>query len=248
MKPVAIEKLNFSYGGPPVLEKVDLEVGEGEFLGVVGPNGGGKSTLLKLVLGLLEPDSGSLKVFGEAPKKSRRRIGYVPQFSGFRRDFPISVRDVVLMGRLSGRMRPGPYSAADRRAAVSAMKGARVLDLKDRPIAELSGGQLQRVLIARALATDPDMLLLDEPTASIDSSIEESIFDLLRDLNARMTIMLVSHDVGFISRYVTRVACLNRGLVCHTTSDLDAKGLEKIYGSPVQLIDHHSHLPTEAPE
>ncbi len=248
MKPVQIAGLNFSYGGPPVLENVNLEVGEGEFLGVVGPNGGGKSTLLKLVLGLLEPDSGSLEVFGKPPKKSRRHIGYVPQFSGFRRDFPISVRDVVLMGRLSGRMRPGPYSPADRRAAVSAMKGARVLDLKHRPIAELSGGQLQRVLIARALATDPDMLLLDEPTASIDSSIEESIFDLLRDLNARMTIMLVSHDVGFISRYVTRVACLNRGLVCHATSDLDAKGLEEIYGSPVQLIDHHSHLPTEAPE
>ena len=128
------------------------------------------------------------------------------------------------------------------------MKGARILDLKDRRLAELSGGQLQRVLIARALATDPDMLLLDEPTASIDSSIEESIFELLRDLNKRMTIMLVSHDVGFISRYVTRVACLNRGLVCHTTSELSAKGLEDVYGSPVQLIDHHSHLPTEAPE
>ncbi len=248
MKPVEITKLSFAYGGPPVLEDVNLEVGEGEFLGVVGPNGGGKSTLLKLILGLLAPDSGNLKVFGENPKKSRRRIGYVPQFSEFRRDFPISVRDVVLMGRLSGRMRPGPYSAVDRRAAVTAMKGARILDLKDRRLAELSGGQLQRVLIARALATDPDMLLLDEPTASIDSSIEESIFELLRDLNKRMTIMLVSHDVGFISRYVTRVACLNRGLVCHTTSELSAKGLEDVYGSPVQLIDHHSHLPTEAPE
>ncbi len=248
MIPLSIEKLNFTFGGPPVLDNVNLEVGDGEFLGVVGPNGGGKSTLLRIILGLLSPDSGKVRVFGESPRKSRRRIGYVPQFSNFRRDFPISVHDVVLMGRLSGRMRPGPYSSADQQAATEAMEGARILDLKNRHIDALSGGQLQRVLIARALATNPDMLLLDEPTASIDTNIEESIFDLLRELNARMTILLVSHDVGFISRYVTRVACLNRHLVCHQTSDLDAKGLASIYGSPVQLIDHDSHLPTEAPE
>jgi zinc transport system ATP-binding protein len=248
MIPLSIENLSFTFGGPPVLNDVNLEVGDGEFLGVVGPNGGGKSTLLRIILGLLAPDSGTIRVFGESPRKSARRIGYVPQFSKFRRDFPISVKDVVLMGRLSGRMRPGPYSAADQEAANEAMKGARILDLENRHIDALSGGQLQRVLIARALATNPDMLLLDEPTASIDTNIEESIFELLRELNSRMTILLVSHDVGFISRYVTRVACLNRQLVCHQTSDLDAKGLAAVYGSPVQLIDHDSHLPTEAPE
>jgi len=245
--PVRVEEVSFSYGGPRVLDGVSLEIGEGEFLGIVGPNGGGKSTLLKIILGLLEPDSGRVSVFGQPPRRSRARIGYVPQFSSFRKDFPISVRDVVLMGRLDGRLRPGPYKTGDRGAALAAMQGTRVADLQDRRVSELSGGQLQRVLIARALATEPELLVLDEPTASIDISSEESIFDLLRELNSRMTIMLVSHDVGFISRYVTRVACLNRHLVCHETSVLDAKGLEALYGGPVQLIDHDSHLPTEAP-
>jgi len=247
VSPISLEEVSFAYGGMKVLDGVSLEVGDGEFLGVVGPNGGGKSTLLKVILGLIEADSGRVRIFGGAPRRNMTRMGYVPQFRSFRRDFPITVRDVVLMGRLSGGLRPGRYSAADREGAIEAMKGASVLDLQDRRIAELSGGQTQRVLIARALATEPDLLLLDEPTASIDASIEESIFDLLRDLNSRMTIVLVSHDIGFISRYVTRVACLNRQLVCHRTSDLDAKGLEDLYGGPVQMIDHDSHLPTEAP-
>jgi len=248
MTALHIEDLSFRYDGPAVLDRVNLEVDDREFLGIVGPNGGGKSTLLRIILGLLEPDSGSVRVFGRSPRANRGRLGYVPQFSGFRKDYPISVRDVVLMGRLPGRMRPGPYSSVDRSAAEEAMRGARVLELRSRRIGTLSGGQLQRVLIARALATSPEMLLLDEPTASIDSSIELTIFDLLRELNEKMSIILVSHDVGFISRYVTRVACLNRRLVCHETSELDPKELEAVYGSPVHLIDHGSHRPEESPE
>ena len=245
---IEIEKLSFSYGGPLIQEDVDLAMAPDEFLGLVGPNGGGKSTLLKLILGLLEPTAGSLRVFGRPPRQGRSRIGYVPQYSGFDRDFPICVEKVVLQGRLDGRLRPGRLGAADRRAAEEAMEGTQVTDLRRERIGELSGGQLQRVLLARALAGRPELLMLDEPTANIDSRVEGDIFELLRRLNERMGILVVSHDLGFISRYVTRVACLNRGLVCHETSAVGAEILEKLYGPGMRLIDHGSHLdPRETP-
>jgi zinc transport system ATP-binding protein len=239
MTPVAtFEDVSFTFGGPMVLEHVNLDVEEREFLGVVGPNGGGKSTLLKLMLGLLEPTSGTVRVLGREPIRTRREVGYVPQFATFPRDFPISVEAMVLQGRLGHTRFFAGYRAADREAAHQAMREAEVLDLRLRPIGALSGGQLQRVLIARALATQPRILLLDEPTANIDLRVEEDIFDLLNELKARMTIVVVSHDIGFISQYVTRVACLNRTLVCHTTSELTGKVIQELYGAPVRMIQH----------
>lgn len=239
---IEADKLCYSYGGPPVLKDVNLVVAAGEFLGLVGPNGGGKSTLLKLVLGLLEPGSGSLKVFGRPPREGRARIGYVPQHSRFDRSFPISVENVVLQGRLDGRLRIGRFGAADREAAEEAMAGTQILDLRREHMDHLSGGQLQRVLLARALATDPELLMLDEPTSNIDSRVEEDIFELLRELNERMSILVVSHDIGFISRYVTRVACLSRTLVCHETSAVSGEIIEKLYGKGARMIHHHSHI------
>lgn len=239
---VSISGVTFSYGDAPVLEGVDLTVAEGEFLGLVGPNAGGKSTLLKLVLGLLEPQAGQVRVLGRPPAQARRRLGYVSQHPGFPRDFPITVEQVVLMGRLglgSGWRRwLGGWSRADRVAARAALLEVQAGDLAQRQIGTLSGGQLQRVLVARALVGEPRLLILDEPTANIDQRMEGEIFDLLKALNARMTILVVSHDVAFISSYVTRVACLNRTLVCHRTEAIDGRVIHDLYGEDVRRVAH----------
>jgi zinc transport system ATP-binding protein len=228
----------FRYDGPTILENVSLAVEKGEFLGIVGPNGGGKTTLLKLMLGLLDPTTGSVRIMGRAPSEMRRAVGYVPQFAAFRRDFPISVGETVLVGRLGLAPAFGGYAHADREAARRAMAETEVLGFRKRPLSALSGGELQRVLIARALAADPELLLLDEPTANIDLRVESDIFDLLRQINARATIVVVSHDIGFISRYVTRVACLNRTLVCHTTGEITGEVIAELYGHPVRMVQH----------
>lgn len=236
---IELDHVSFSYLGVPVLEDVTLRVPEGEFLGIVGPNAGGKSTLLKLVLGLIEPTAGTVRVHGLPPRRGRADIGYVPQYPAFARDFPVTVEQVVLMGRLGKGSWFGGYSRTDHQVVQRVMAETEVGDLADKRIHTLSGGQLQRVLVARALATEPRILLLDEPTANIDQRVETDIFDLLKQLNARMTILLVSHDVTFISKYVQRVACLNRSLLCHTTEAVDADVLRALYGENVRLVAHH---------
>lgn len=238
-KPViAIRDLGFSYGESPVLEGVDLEILDGEFVGLVGPNAGGKSTLLRLMLGLLEPQQGSIQVLGQAPRQAVRRVGYVPQFPTFPRDFPISVEQVVLTGRLGFGPMLGWYRSSDRTAARQALAEVEALDLVRRRIGTLSGGQLQRVLLARALVAEPLILILDEPTANIDQRMEGDIFDLLARLNARLTILVVSHDIAFISGYVDRVACLNRTLVCHTTERVDGDLIHQLYGDNIRHVAH----------
>jgi zinc transport system ATP-binding protein len=238
--------VTFSYGGPSILQDIDLEVPRGEFLGLVGPNGGGKSTLVKLALGLLQPQQGQVFLLGRSPRASRRRAGYVPQYAAFPRDFPISVQDAVLQARLGngGGLR---YARADREAAARALAQAQVSHLAHRRLGTLSGGQLQRVLMARALAGDPELLLLDEPTANIDMQVEEGIFDLLHRLNGQgLTIVVISHDIGLISSAVTRVACLSRTLVCHRTAELTGEVLATLYGGHSHhLIDHGVQLPSE---
>jgi zinc transport system ATP-binding protein len=235
---IELQDVSFAYNGVPALEDVSLVIEEGDFLGLVGPNGGGKSTLLRIVLGLLAPDSGRVSVLGESPVRARGAIGYVPQFAGFRRDFPVTVEETVLLGRLGKTRALFGYGAQDRAVARRSMEETGVADLRDRPIRTLSGGQLQRVLIARALACEPRILLLDEPTANIDLRAEVDIFDLLKLLNARMTIVVVSHDIGFISQYVTLVACLNRTLLCHTASPISGEMIQQLYGAPVRMIRH----------
>ena len=249
MSALAIEltQVSFAFGEVPALEDVTLAVEAGAFLGLVGPNGSGKSTLLRLILGLLEPDSGQVRVWGEPPARTRGSIGYVPQFATFRRDFPISVEELVLLGRL-GRTRAWfGYRAHDHAVARQALAETEILELRGRPIDALSGGQLQRALIARALACEPRILLLDEPTSHVDPRAEADIFDLLKALNARMTILVVSHDIGFISQYVTGVACLNRMLICHTTAPISGELIQRLYGAPVRMIQHERGRTPESP-
>ena len=235
---IKIENVSFSYGGPPALENINLRIEKNEFVGVVGPNGGGKSTLLKLILGFLQPRSGKITVLGKTPKKGREAIGYVPQYAPFKRDFPITVEDTVLLGRLGKSNALWGYSKEDKQKTEQALRETEILNLKHRRLNTLSGGQFQRVLIARALVSDPEIMILDEPTSNIDLRMEEDIFDLLKKLNQRAAIIVVSHDVGFISEYVHRVACLNRTLMCHKTADISGKVIEELYATPVQMIQH----------
>jgi len=241
---IKINNLSYRYGKLKVLEDISMQVNAGEFLGIVGPNAGGKSTLLKLILGLLEPAKGRIEVFDKAPEDSRHRLGYVPQYPNFSRDFPISVEQAVLLGRLnhnkSGWQRwlPGRYSVSDKAIVKQALEEVEADNLINRQLGSLSGGQLQRVLLARALASEPEVLLLDEPTANIDQRLESDIFDLLKSLNDRMTILVVSHDVAFISSYVNRVACVNQTLVCHHTDAIDGDVIHNLYGEDVRMVAH----------
>ena len=236
---IKLENVSFSYGGATVLQDIDLSIEKGEFIGLVGPNAGGKSTLLKLILGLFKPSRGRVSLFEKSPTAGRTRIGYCPQYTQFSRNYPITVEEVVLLGRLGKTRVLGGYTKEDREIARSAMESTEVDDIRSANISDLSGGQLQRVLIARALACEPEVLILDEPTANIDHRVEVDIFELLKQFNQQMTIIVVSHDIGFISEYVTRVACLNRTLVCHKTSELTGESIEHLYGSHVSMIDHN---------
>ena len=239
---IELSGVSFAYGTVPVLQDVDLAVAPGEFLGIVGPNAGGKSTLLKLILGLLAPAAGRIRVLGRRPQAASPAIGYVPQYPAFARDFPVTVEQVVLTGRLARGRLLGGYRREDREMARWVMTQTEIADLAPRRIATLSGGQLQRVLVARALACEPQILILDEPTANIDMRVESDIFDLLRVLNQRMTILVVSHDVAFISAYVRRVACVNRTLLCHATESIDGQIIQDLYGGEVRHVAHvHAH-------
>ena len=235
---IELEHVGFSYGSQPVLEDVTLTVRERDFLCIVGPNAGGKTTLLKLVLGLLRPSGGTVRVFGGPPARSRSRIGYMPQHASLDPLFPVTVQDVVLMGRLTGSSPFGPYRRRDREEALHALDMLRLADVRRRSFADLSGGQRQRVLIARALVSSPDLLLLDEPTANVDAVLECELFELLNRLNERMTIALVTHDLGFVSRYVKRVVCVNRRVAVHRTSEITGEMIHEIYGSDVCMVRH----------
>ncbi len=237
---VTFRDVSFTYGrGSEVLRNVSLTIREHESACIIGPNGGGKTTVLKLLLGLLQPDTGEIRVFGEAPRKARMRIGYMPQILHFDPRFPITALEIVLMGRLD-RRRFGPFRRQDRLAARDALGEVGLDGLAGRPFGSLSGGQRQRVLIARALACDPSMLLLDEPTANIDQTVEERFFETLERFRERMTIVMVSHDLGVVSAMADNVICVNRDVHTHPTSALTGKSIEEIYGMEAVAV-HHRH-------
>lgn len=225
------------------LEDVCLTIGPRDYLGIVGPNGGGKTTLLKLMLGLLTPQRGEVRVFGRPPRETRHQIGYVPQHARLDLSVPATARDVVLMGRLGRSPRGWRYAPADIERAHDAMRQVGVEALAGEPVGALSGGQRQRVLVARALASEARVLILDEPTSGVDPHQERSLYDLLGRLNERMPIVVVSHDVGFVSDRVTRIACLNRRAVIHEAGEITASVLADLYHDhgAVRQIDHDHH-------
>ncbi len=241
---VVLEHVFFSYNRQEVLTDVMLTVYPGDFICVVGPNGGGKSTLVKLILGLLKPDAGKIEVFGTSPEKARLKIGYMPQYAHVDMKFPVSVMDVVLMGRV-GYSLTGRYSKQDRALAEEALREVGLASFARRSFSGLSGGQRQRVLIARALSCQPRLLLLDEPMASIDPEAEGTLMENLQQLNQRMTILLVSHDIGFVSKVVNRVVCVNRQVVIHPTSEIDGEIIKDIYGGDDLSMVRHDHRYSE---
>jgi len=226
------------YDGVPALEGISLSIKQEDFLGVIGPNGGGKTTLLKVLLGLIKPSQGKVTVLGRLPTQARKFVGYVPQHSLFDHEFPISVWDVVLTGRCGQRGIFKRYSSEDRQLALQALETVEMLDFKDRQIGKLSGGEQQRVFIARALATEPKLLLLDEPTASVDAPMMTEFYELLERLKHRMAIVLVTHDISAVSIYVDKIACLNRRLFYHDSKEITAEELEAAYQCPIDLIAH----------
>ncbi|MHB1349550.1 MAG: metal ABC transporter ATP-binding protein [Desulfobulbaceae bacterium] len=234
---ISLRGVDFGYNGELVLQDVNLEIRHREMIGIIGPNGGGKTTLLRLILGLLKPLHGQVLVFGQPPARSSHRLGYVPQHMLYDNRFPVSVLDVVLMG-LAGKSGIGPFSRKTVHAAEEALAAVNLSGYRNNPFAELSGGQRQRVLIARALASAPDMLLFDEPTANVDTTAGEKLYEILEQLNERMTILVVSHDIGFVNRHITSVVCVNHQVVVHPTSALAGQNIIDLYGHDMALIRH----------
>lgn len=236
---IHIKNLSVNYGQTSALTDVCFDVCEKEFLGIMGPNGGGKSTLLKAVLGLIPISSGEILICGEKRGKNNTAIGYVPQYAVMDRKFPITSVEVVMSAFLKGGLHPFfRYTKEDRKTAFEYMEKVGVEKLAERQISELSGGEFQRLLIARALAVKPKILLLDEPTASVDPSSREQIYNLLDEINKDMTIVMVTHDLTAISAKVKRLACLNNTLVYHGDPTLSQDVINHLYGCPVDLIAH----------
>jgi zinc transport system ATP-binding protein len=257
---VDIDHLSFGYPPKPaenlVLEDISLQIAKNEFLGIIGPNGGGKTTLLKIMLGLLPAQQGRVSIFGQPVHKVRNRIGYVPQHAKFDTSVPANVMDVVLMGRLSKSPWGPSFSRDDREAAMAALEDTQTAEFAKRPIGSLSGGQRQRVLIARAMVCGAELLLLDEPTVGIDAQAEKQLFDLLHRFNERMPLVMVSHDVTYVSTHFTRVACLNRRVSCHHAAELSGKVISDMYRGDLRLIAHeddedcpvHGHAHVSVPD
>jgi zinc transport system ATP-binding protein len=235
---ITIRHMWAGYEHEQVLEDINLTVFKGDFIGLIGPNGGGKTTLLKVLLGLLSPTRGEIKIFNMPVREGRQYIGYVPQVVAFDQEFPISVWDVTRMGRLGKRRLLQRYTADDDAIVGETLRQVEMFNLRHKPIGELSGGQRQRVYIARALVAQPQILLLDEPTSSIDPQVSIGIYELLRSLNASITIVLISHDMGAISSYVKTVGCLNRRLFYHDSPEITPDMLELAYQCPIDLIAH----------
>ena len=222
---VELRGVAFAYEGTPVLQNVTLDVGAQDFLCLIGPNGGGKTTLLRIALGQLRPCRGEVRVLGGEPEQARAAIGYVPQHFQYDPQFPVRVLDVVLMGRLNTNCWYPFHRAEDMDAAYEALNAVQMRELARRPFAKLSGGQRQRVLIARSLAAQPRILLLDEPTANIDTAAENMIYELLQRLNEKICIIMVTHDLAFVSKYVKTVAFVNRNVTRYLAQDLTAEML-----------------------
>lgn len=239
---ITVKNLFFSYNGRNILNDINFDVFQNDFIGIIGPNGGGKTTLIKLILGFLNPNSGNIKVFGNDVKLSKNKIGYVPQYSVFDKKFPIKVKDIVKMGQQKFK---GIFKESNNENDSNLFEAINSLGLskyENHLFHELSGGLQQRCLIARAIVSKPKILILDEPTASVDSSIEDDIYKILHNLNKNSAILLVTHDVGFVSAYLNKIACVNGNLILNKIEDMQKTKMENFYNHDVFSITHKCHL------
>ncbi len=223
----------------PVLKGVNLEVYEKDFLGIIGPNGGGKTTLLKTILGLIKPAKGEVRFSTGGSYVSKINIGYLPQINTIDKKFPISVFDVILSGLTATRKLFSYYSTEQKAKARDTAIRMGLEALIDRPIGNLSGGQLQRTLLGRAIVDDPDLLILDEPSSYVDKRFETDFYKILEEINLNTAIILVSHDVGTVISLVKNIACVNEGLHYHSGANVSTEWLEQTYMScPIEIIGH----------
>jgi zinc transport system ATP-binding protein len=244
---VEIKELVVLIRGRKILDGITLSIGAGRFTGLIGPNGAGKTTFLKILLGLIKPDGGSVRVFGHDPGESHNLIGYVPQSTNIDSSFPVSALDVVMMGMLIKQKLGRPAGKDDRQAATTALERAGVLSLADKRFGSLSGGERQKVLIARALCGQPRLLLLDEPTTGVDALSQDSFYTLLKSLinSMNMTILLVSHDIGVITSIVDDLICLNQKVFCHAApAEVLRDGVVgQAYGCEAEILMHGHSTP-----
>ena len=240
---IEVEDLWFKRNGEEILQGINLRVMPGDVYAILGPNGGGKTTLLKVILGLIPPDRGTVRILGGLPSENRHLLGYVPQLHTFDFHYPISVREMVLsglLGRKTGIFKM--FTTADMALADKALATMGIGHLTGRAIRDLSGGEQQRAVIARALVGDPQVLLLDEPTVFVDAPTETQFYDILGNLARTITIVLVTHDIGVVVSHVTKVACLNRRLFTHDSRELTEDMIQGAYYCPVDIIAHgHPH-------
>ncbi len=235
MNLVELRDVSVEYDGYCALKGVDLEIGEHDFLGLIGPNGGGKTTLVKTILGTV-PHTGEVVRSAELYRDGHCRIGYLPQQTHYDVRFPISIREVVLSGLLSTR-RFGRYTAEDRRKALELLQMADIEAVADKAVGEVSGGQMQRALLCRAIISDPKLLILDEPTNYVDNRFESKLYSLLQELSRRMAIVMVSHDIGTITSVVREIVCVNRTVHRHRSNRITPEQLLN-YDCPIQIITH----------
>ncbi len=241
-KLIEINQVTAGYDHKVVLKDVSLTLWENDFLGIIGPNGGGKTTLLKVILGLLKPHTGSVRFFREGQEVTSLKTGYLPQLNNIDRSFPISVREVISSGLASGKPLFRRYTAQQHERISEVITQMGLEELAGRPISDLSGGQLQRVLLGRSIVSRPDVLILDEPNSYVDKRFESKFYQLLEDINKESAVILVSHDIGTVLSMVKNIACVNETLHYHPGTDLTEEWLGDAYACPIELIGH-GHLP-----
>ncbi len=239
MSAISVSDVHFFYNETPILQHVQLEIQKGEFIGIIGPNGGGKTTLLKLLMGFLEPHSGSVRLFGLSPERARLSIGYVPQAHRFDKEFPITTTEVVLTGALSQLpfCRKIPIQIKEKAEALMHRLG--LAPHKEKPFGSLSGGLAQRALLARALLSDPSLLLLDEPTANIDPPSATLIFDFLQEMKGKKTILLVTHDLKTVIERVDRILCVEGSVHSFLSKEICEHFAFGLYHTPLLGLPAH---------